>query len=412
VKFDRRTLLVAGGVLAGSAAVGSRIAFANAPIRIGATLPLSGGSQLIGNNHRLGIEIARDQINAAGGVGGRPLEILFRDDKGDPNQAVANARELSADGVTMLIGPSLSAQNVAVIQIIESLNMVQMTPSSPLLSLTHELYSRNFFRGADNDHMRARTLARVMAERFPNVKKWSGIVLDVAVGHASWAHFSAGLKEFYPQIANTEVEVLDVATAKFGSTDFRTQIFRLMQSGAEGVYNLTFGADMVTMWNQAKTLGLSDKVSVVADGGGGLNLPTALGKNMPPQMWSNVHWNIVNPNGNALHAELLAEIGRRTSAPFPPDDAASGHSAVHSFAAAVKAADSVETQAIIEALESVEIDTVMGKASFRKEDHQRLSPVNILGSAPTESGVEFKSGVEIAGSEVVEAASPGVEYKI
>ena len=411
MRIDRRTVL-AGAIATASSPIWGRRALAADPIRIGAILPLSGTAELIGTKQKIGIEIARDQINAAGGVLGRQIEIIFRDDKGDPNQTVAAARDLTSTGTNLIIGASLSALNIALIGIIQSLNGVMMTPSSPLDALTHELYNRNFFRLADNSYMRYRGIARVMAERFPNVTVWGGIISDFSVGHDGWKQFTSGLREYYPKYAKKDVTILDVATAKFGTTDFKTQIFRVMQSPAQGVFNVTIGADMITLWKQAATLGLSKKLTVVADGGGELDLPIILGKDMPTELWSNLHWYFGNPKSNKVNTDLVAEVLKRTGDKTPSSLIGPAHGAVLCFAEAIKAANSTGTNDVIEALEKVTVETSKGKVHFRKEDHQQLGPVNFLGSVPTATGFEFKSHVEVSGEEIVEAPTPGQALKL
>ncbi|PXW65170.1 amino acid/amide ABC transporter substrate-binding protein (HAAT family) [Chelatococcus asaccharovorans] len=412
MQVNRRQALIGAAAAVGVTTLAGGRARAAEPIRIGAILPLSGTAELVGNKQKLGIEIARDQINAAGGVLGRPLEIVFRDDKGDPNVTVAAARELTSSGVNLIIGASLSALNIALIGVIQSLNGVMMTPSSPLDPLTHELFNRNFFRLADNNFMRCRGLARVMAERFPDVTVWGGLISDFSVGHDSWKEFTAGLREFYPRYAKRDVTILDVTTAKFGTTDYKTQIFRVLQSPAQGVLNVTIGADMITLWKQAKTLGLSDKLQVVADAGGELDLPVILGKDMPKQLWSNLHWFFGNPNGNAVNKALVAEIEKRTGDKNPSSLIGPAHGAVLAYAAAITLANGTATPAIIEALEKVKVETAKGTIIFRPEDHQQIGPVNILGSVPTPTGHQFKDYVEVPGAEIVEPATPGVPIKL
>lgn len=410
--YNRRMIAGGAGVIAAAGLLGRRSARAADPIRIGAMMPLSGSAEIVGNRQRLGVEIARDQINAAGGVLGRPIEIVFRDDRGDPNQAVATARELTSSGVNLIIGPSLSAQCIAVMQVAPSLNAVVMTPSSPLDGLTHEFFNRNFFRLSDNNYMRCRALARVMAERFPDVTRWSGFISDISVGHDSWKQFSAGLKEFYPRYAKKEPVLLEVAAAKFGSTDFKTQIFRVLQSQADGVFNLTYGADMVTLWKQAKTLGLSDKIKVAADASGELDLPVILNKDLPPELWSNLHWYFGNKSANKTHDALAREVKARTNDSYPSSLIGPSHGAVLCYAAAIKAAGGTKTDDIITALENVEVEIAKGTVRFRKEDHQQVGPVNLAGSVPTAGGFDFKANVEVPGAEIIEPASPGVALKL
>jgi branched-chain amino acid transport system substrate-binding protein len=410
VKLDRRSVIV--GAAATGALLGARRARAADPIRIGAILPLSGTAEIVGTKQKLGIEIARDQVNAAGGVIGRPIEIVFRDDRGDPNQCVAAARDLTSSGANLIIGPSLSALCIAVTGVIQSLNGVIMTPSSPLDSLTHELYNRNFFRLADNNFMRCRALARVMAQRFPQVTQWGGVISDISVGHDSWKEFSQGAREFYPSLAHAEPTLLDVTTARFGTTDYRTQIFRIMQSPAQGVFNLTFGSDMISLWRQAKTLGLSDRLKVVADASGELDLAVILNKDMPQELWSNLHWYYGAEGANRVNDDLVREIRARTQDQYPSSLIGPAHGAVLSYAAAIRAANSTETNPVIAALENVSVETAKGTIRFRKEDHQQLGPVNVLGSAPTADSWRVVARVEVPGAEIAEPATPGVAIRL
>ena len=120
MNVDRRTVVV-GGLAAGAFAAGARRVRAAEPVRIGMIAPLSGNAEIVGARQKLGVEIARDWVNANGGVMGRELEVVFVDSKGSPDKAVAAARELTGDGVKQIIGPSLSATSIGVIGVIESL---------------------------------------------------------------------------------------------------------------------------------------------------------------------------------------------------------------------------------------------------------------------------------------------------
>jgi urea transport system substrate-binding protein len=65
------------------------------PIKIGAVLPFSGGVELYGRQAKLGLDLAAKEINAAGGILGRPVEVIYEDDKTDPAAAVDATRKLS-----------------------------------------------------------------------------------------------------------------------------------------------------------------------------------------------------------------------------------------------------------------------------------------------------------------------------
>ncbi|MBR1224393.1 substrate-binding protein [Bradyrhizobium sp. AUGA SZCCT0176] len=100
------------------------------PIRIGAVLPFSGGVELYGQQAKLGLDLAAREINAAGGVLGRPIEVIYADDKTGPPSAEDAMRKLIADGVVAVVGPITSANLNAIVPIAENLK-------TPLLYATN-----------------------------------------------------------------------------------------------------------------------------------------------------------------------------------------------------------------------------------------------------------------------------------
>jgi urea transport system substrate-binding protein len=101
------------------------------PIRIGAVLPFSGGVELYGQQAKLGLDLAVKDINAAGGILGRPIEVIYADDKTRPASAAAATQELiERAGVVAVVGPITSANLNAIAPVAESLK-------TPLLYATN-----------------------------------------------------------------------------------------------------------------------------------------------------------------------------------------------------------------------------------------------------------------------------------
>jgi len=106
------------------------------PIKIGAVLPFSGGVELYGYQAKLGLDLATKEINAGGGILGRPLEMIYEDDKTDPAVAVKATRKLiEQDDVLALVGPITSRNLNAIKPTIERMK-------TPLL------YATNYEGGA------------------------------------------------------------------------------------------------------------------------------------------------------------------------------------------------------------------------------------------------------------------------
>ncbi|WP_342641492.1 ABC transporter substrate-binding protein [Rhodoligotrophos ferricapiens] len=385
------------------------------PIRLGFIGPLSGAQEIFGAPMLTGAQIAAEQINAAGGINGRKLEIVARDDKAAGPEAVKQAQGLIGEGVHLMFGAIQTAVALAIGPLLGPNHAVLISCAAIADSLTHESFVPNYFRISDNSYMRYRALARVMAEKFPDVTKWTGIFPDAAYGHQSWDGFVDGLKEYYPAIAKKDVEIYDPVLTKFGATDFKPQITALMRSPADGLFNNTNGADAVTLLAQAANFGLDRKFKVIADGANEFNVPKALGKRMIPNFWTAMHWYYGGyqdtPIGRKLYEDYVAKTGDK----LPIGYVEQGHAAVLAYAEAIKKAGSTDAAALVNALEGMTFDTAKGKRTFRKEDHQAILDVNFItfGSDDTEQGWAVTDFVRIPGQEVIEPANPGkpIEFK-
>ncbi|MSP83624.1 MAG: hypothetical protein EXQ94_12075 [Alphaproteobacteria bacterium] len=108
-RTSRRRFVATGLAAAGATQFRARIARAGDPIKVGAVLELSGGLELFGNQAKLGLDLAAKEINDGGGILGRPVEILYEDNKTDPKTAVERTTKLiQRDEVVAVAGPITS----------------------------------------------------------------------------------------------------------------------------------------------------------------------------------------------------------------------------------------------------------------------------------------------------------------
>jgi branched-chain amino acid transport system substrate-binding protein len=115
--------------------------FSNAqagPIKIGLVTPLSGPQEFIGIFVKNGAEVAVDQINKAGGILGRPVQLEIRDDKASPAAALAVTRELLGAGVNLHIGGISSAVVLAVAPVMQQENGIHVTCGAGTEKMNHE----------------------------------------------------------------------------------------------------------------------------------------------------------------------------------------------------------------------------------------------------------------------------------
>lgn len=410
--ISRRTVLGAGAATLGASVLGvPHIVRAQSsdPIRIGILLPLTGTQASYSPDCQLSAEIAVDQINAAGGILGRKLEIVFRDDKANPNAAIAAANELMGEGINLFIGGLNTPSALAIAGIMPDSKCSLITIGTVADSLTHESFNRNFFRITDSAFSRAQGQAHLAATKFPELTQWGGILPDVEFGHALWRSYSHGLKNFYPELAGKPAEIVDPVLFKWGAIDFKAQIASLMRQPVQGLYQSLTGEDFLTMINQARPFGLADKIKVFMDLSGELLFAKILKQNLPENFWSGSHWYYGLyqdvPAGKALFDEYVKRTGDR----HPTGYVGPAHMALNAYAHAITAAGSTETGAVIDALENIEFESAKGVISFRKEDHQVISDVNVikLGPSDNEFGWVVSDAVKVPGAGLLGPATPG-----
>lgn len=286
-KSFRRQLAVASLAVSATYSIGLSTVLAQGgePIRIGVVQTLSGPAANLGKEILLGAQIAADQVNAAGGVLGRKVELVIRDDKGTPADALSAARELSSAGVNLVLGSSTSAPALAVLPILESLDLVWMMPGGTSLAFTHDLFTRHYFHSTSNAYMYYYTAAKMLAERYPEVTKWAAIVADLAATQQMHSLFQRGLRDGFAG-AGKKLELVPTQTAKFGAPDYRNQISAIRNSGAEGLLLGLVGGDAMTFLQQSRGFGLQNQIKVYFDGTNGLELGKALRQNTPSNIYS------------------------------------------------------------------------------------------------------------------------------
>lgn len=382
-------------------------------LRIGVIAPLSGNNIVTGKPVLFGAEVARDYINRNGGVLGRQIELVVRNDRGEPPAAVQAARELAGEGINLILGAPLTATALAVSGIAPSINAVYVATGTNADALTHELYNPNFFTVVDNNYSRCRAYALLMAQRFPEINKWGAIFPDVAAGHSAWNAMVPALKTYYEEVNKKNIEIVDPVLTVNGATDFKSYISRLVSSPVEGLLSVVFGSDGITFLQQARPFGLDRKLKALCDYSLNLDIGKAL-KGATPTIWAITQWYPSAHPGNPLSDDLLAESISRTNDPFPPGITALGHAGVMAFAAAVTAARSAETPAVINALAGMRLDTAKGPMVFRKEDHQGIGSIDFIRMGPQDAEPRWgvHESLSIDGAQVVNAPTPGVALKL
>lgn len=407
---NRRTVMkmMGAGVAAGALGMPLYARAQSQPYKLGFVSALSGPSEPLGAPMLLGAQFAVEEVNAAGGVNGRMLELHVRDSRARPDTGTVVARELIGEGCNMLLGCVSSAVALAISGILEQEKATLITAAAHSLRLTHEDFSKNYFRITDNPYMRQRAQAKLMSEIHPDATSWGGLVPDHEYGRSTWDSFSHGLDAFYSQATGVAPTISKPILCQYGGSDYRNYIASAMRDPAKGFFVSLYGGDAITAFQQAKPLGFFERKAPVVDSANEFIAARALKAEMP-DMWVASHWYFGAFKGNEINERIYAKYVEKTGNKFPDGFVSEGHAAVMAYAGALAKAPEGTAEAIIPALEGLSFETATGTRTIRPEDHQAIKPViqYLVRGASNDVGFEVVDFRVVDGADVIEPAAPG-----
>lgn len=338
------------------------------PIRIGGMWLLSGALSAYGDFAREGADLAVSQINEAGGVAGRPIEMLYAHE-GSADDVVQVARRLAfQEEVDFLMGIDSSGTAQALAPNVPDLGKVLMLTHAASGKLTGELCNRFVFRCSVNIPQNTYAAAAIAAEEYPDITQWATVGPDYAFGYEVWENFQAQLLERNPDATFTEP-----IYPPFGNEDFSSHIGQALDSGAPGLLVSVWGADLVNFVRQAADFGLFEQVTPVFMLGAAMEVLEGAGDLMPTGFWAGTRywWGVPETDVNSSFVEAY-----RQAYDHPPSYNAQGaYTGVQMLARAVEEAGGTKTDAVIEALEGMEYEAPQGPTLIRPEDHQAVVDV-------------------------------------
>ncbi|MGB1829346.1 MAG: ABC transporter substrate-binding protein, partial [Paracoccaceae bacterium] len=200
--------------------------------------------------YKQGIELGLEEINAAGGVNGRPLEFIFRDDQGEPGEAVKIAEELmTREGAVMLTGTILSNVGLAISSFAAEKGYVYLA-SEPLADgLVWGSGNAYTFRLRASTYMQAAMLAEAAAKT--DAVKYATIAPNYAYGKDAVAAFKSALTALRP-----DVEFVAEQWPGVFKIDAGAEVQALERAKPDAIYNVTFGADLAKLVREGTDRGL------------------------------------------------------------------------------------------------------------------------------------------------------------
>ena len=311
--------------------------------------------------YKKGMELAVEEINAAGGVNGKKIELITRDDNGSPGDAVRAAEELvSREKVDVLTGAFLSNIGLALTDFAKQKKFFYLA-SEPLTDkIVWQNGNRYTFRLRPSTYMQSAMLVPEAAKL--KKKRWAVVFPNYEYGQSAAATFKQLLKAAQP-----DVEFVAEQAPPLGKLDAGSVVQALADAKPDAIFNVLFGADLAKFVREGNTRGLFQGREVVSMLTGEPEYLDPL-KDETPNGWivTGYPWyGIQTPE----HKAFFLAYHRKYN-DYPRLGSVVGYSAIQSLAAGIRKAKSTETEKLITAFRGLELMTPFGKTVYRPQDHQ------------------------------------------
>ncbi len=313
---------------------------------------LTGQNAAYGSMVRRGTELAVEEVNAAGGINGRPLRILYEDDQLLPQRGVSALRKLiSVDRVPLVIQSVGSTVMLAEAPIAEENQVVLISPTCTHDQITYA--GEYIFRVAPRDSDQGKVIAEAILERLS--LNTAGILY---INNA----YGAGLKDhFITSFSAHGGEVLTEEAFAEGQTDFRAQLQRIKESGAVAIALLGYYEEAARILRQTRELGLAVRF-IGSDGTSNPELIDLAGDAAEGYMATSFGWDYASDDEQTV--AFVTKYQERFGV-LPPAFAAYGYDGLHIIATALRQAAGLSGPEIKNALLALEpYQGITGEAQF------------------------------------------------
>jgi branched-chain amino acid transport system substrate-binding protein len=249
-----RSVILATGLTALSAATALGQATSGEPVTIGVSGPLTGQNAQYGAQWKMGFDLALDEVNGKGGVKGRPLQYAFEDSQADPRQTVAIAQKFVSDPkIVVEVGDFSSTASMAASPIYQRAGLVQFgfTNSHPNFTKGGDFIWSNSVSQADEQPRLAKYAADL------GFKRLAVLYLNTDWGRASQKLFTEAAKADGVDVVASEGYQPD-------EKDFRSTLVRVRDAKPDAIVLISYYADGALITRQIRTVGLS--TPIVASG--------------------------------------------------------------------------------------------------------------------------------------------------
>src|SRR5436190_13322484 len=376
MRSRRLLFLITAGLALSSAAPA-----AAQPIKLGEINSYSGIGAAFTGPYKAGVEMAVEEVNAKGGVLGRKLEGVFRDDKGQPAEAVKHAQELvESEKVALIAGTFLSNVGLAVSDWAKQNKTMFVVAEALTEALTWAKGHDHVVRLRPNTYEQG----RMLAEKAGKMKyaKWATIGPNYEYGKRAWETFRDRLKELKP-----DVQVVGEQWPTLGKVDASAEVGAVLAKNPDALFVSLFGSDWLAFVREAGKRGLFQKMFVVGILLGEPEYIDPLKTEAPEGMLVTGYpwYDLQQP----AHKDFVARFTKKTDH-NPVLGSLVGYVTYLSIFEAIKKAGGTDTEKLVAAFRDLKVETPIGPIGYRAVDGQ-----STMGAWVGMTKIDAKRGVGI-----------------
>jgi branched-chain amino acid transport system substrate-binding protein len=375
----KRHLLLAAFLVSIATMASTGLASADT-IKIGVFGPLTGDAAATGASERQAVDLAVNEKNAAGGIRGKKIEIVYADDAGKPEEAVNVAKRLTErDNVVIMIGSISSPASLAASQVAAASQTAQIVVSGTAQKITTQ-GNKWVFRSPVPDTKLAGDLATFIHDKFPKMTKVAFLYVNDDFGRGGFDKFKAGAEKY-------GIEIVDEERYTRGDLDFTAQLGRIKASPAQGLVEwsrYTEGALVAKQFVQMN-------MTLPRFGCDGVAIPkyVELGGDAVNDVFYTTHYSSATAVNIPAAQEFIAKF-QKVYGKVPDAYNAEAYDAITMAMLAIETAGSEDQTAIRDALSKVSFNSVRGPFKFdEKGDPLLLTHVVRIVDGKETNGRDF-----------------------
>jgi len=324
--------------------------------------PVTGQNASFGTQMKNGGGLAVEDINAAGGVLGKKLDLSIGDDACYPEQAVTVANQMTASNVVLVVGHYCSSSSIAASKVYAKSNMVQISPASTNPTLTDDRAGPNIYRVCGRDDQQGSAAGKYLAKKFANK--------NIAIVHDQNA-YGKGLAEETKKALNAagKQEVM-YGTYAAGQRDYSALVSTLRQAHVDVLFLGGYHTEAALIVRQMRDQGMGTVLM------GGDTLVTQ------------DYWSIAGPAGEGTLMTFLPDPRKNPAATEvvkrfkdkgiePEGFVLYTYAALQAWTQAAQTAGTTDMGGVVKALNENEFDTVIGKFRFNEKGDPNLPPYTV-----------------------------------